>query len=141
MLCAHAAGSRGAAAAHRDLDGVAGGMERGHSGEKANPLAYLSRPSEAGVRKDHQELLASPPTGNVPSPQFMLDSLHELAKDEVADGVAKCVVDVFEVVDVQQEQPQLAVVSPCGGDVRSKLLVQMAAIEDSSEEVCAAHSK
>ena len=60
---------------------------------------------EVGPRQQDQELLAAEPVGQVEGAQLLAQLVGDLLQHDVADGVAARVVDLLEVVEVSDDDP------------------------------------
>jgi len=68
----------------------------------------LPRIREAGLGEDDRELVAAHPAGDVRAPDDRLQSLGHAGEDGVSGQMPDAVVDRLEVVDVEEDERELA---------------------------------
>ena len=88
-----------------------------------------------GLGQQHDELLAAVAADDVRDPRGVADPLRRLAQDRVAGGVAVRVVDLLEVVDVEQQAREGAVVAVRQRDRLAGAGVELAPVEEAGEPV------
>ena len=91
----------------------------------AQPLGQRARPLEVGLRQDDGELLAAVAREHLVAADALLDEARHLLEDVVAGEVAVDVVDLLEVVDVEHEEAEIALVTPRAHDLLLERLEQV----------------
>jgi hypothetical protein len=76
------------------------------------PFCGLDGLHRTDVGQEHGELVAAEPAERLPGAHGRPEPLGQRVQDAVADLMAACVVDLLEVVDVHQDQRELAVAAP-----------------------------
>ena len=97
----------------READHPDGGRDRhvgtregdlGH--RRADPLGDLQRRGDLGIREKNRELLPAVAPGEVPRPQHAPQYRTDVGQDLVPHGMPALVVDLLEMVEVQEQQPE-----------------------------------
>src|SRR6185437_15447694 len=78
----------------------------------SQPVGQRVGALERRLRQDDRELLAAVPREHLVAADPLLDDARDLLEDVVARQVAVDVVDLLEVVDVQQQEAEVARVAP-----------------------------
>jgi hypothetical protein len=90
---------------------------------------------QVGLREDDRELVAAHAAGDVRAPNDRLQPLGDPGEDGVRGQVPDAVVDRLEVVDVEYDQRELAVVAMGTGALAYERLVEVAAVVQGRERV------
>ena len=101
----------------------------GSGGRAARRLASL----DSG--QDHRELVAADAAGDVGVAHDLADALGDLGEHGVAGEVADAVVDRLEVVEVEDDQREPAVVALGARDLARERLVEVAAVVQAGQRV------
>ena len=97
--------------------------------------ADLARLVGVGVRQEDRELVPAQARENIGLSHLAAQEVGDAANDRVAGPVAEAVVDVFEVVEVQQENAAAALVAGGVGNPVGQLLLEPAAVEEARERI------
>ena len=80
---------------------------------QANALSHLLRDCQGRIGHDNHELLAAVPCADVEDADACPQQIGDITKRPVAFQVATCVVHELEVVDVDEQQREVLVLTPC----------------------------
>ena len=128
-------GEQGDADAGRDLDLLAGKIER--RGDRSQDLVgqggYVR--AAADLRLHEQELVATQPGQGVGGADHGVDPLGYRAQQPIAHGMAQGVVDVLEAVEVEQEHGDHAALAASMGQLLAEPVMQQGAVGQPGEPV------
>ena len=97
--------------AHRDRERANRRRHAPPADMRPNALCHLQGVLRGASGQNKEELLATVPPDDVIDPQGSLEQPAHLAQDAVSDEVAVRIVDVFEPVDVREEDGDGAIVT------------------------------
>ena len=100
-----------------------------------DPAVELLGVARAGLGEDDGELVAADAAGDVGLADGAAEALGHGGEDGVAGQVAQAVVRALEVVDVEDDEGQAALVPVCAGAFAQERLVEVAPVVDAGEGV------
>src|SRR5262249_12738346 len=95
---------------------------------------------ERNLRNENRELLAAYAREDVLATELGAHDRRELAQNGVAREVPEGVVLLLEVIDVEQDERELAAVAPAARNLALQCLVEVALVEDLRETIERHHS-
>jgi hypothetical protein len=100
-----------------------------------DPPVELIRVGERRFRKDHRELVAADPAGDVGTAHDGPHALGRLGEHRIPGEVADPVVDLLEVVEVEDDQRQPPLVPMGARDLPRQRLMEVAAVVEARKRV------
>src|SRR5262249_54871279 len=126
--------------ADRDADGVRLEHEEVLAHLLAEGLGEGDSAFERRLGQDDGELLAAVAGEDLVATDARLDDARELLEHEVAREVAVHVVDALEVVDVEEEDREVALVPAAADDLALERLVEVPLVVDLRETIHDGHA-
>ncbi len=105
-----------------------------------NGLGEGNRAFERGLGEEHGELLAAVAGVYLVADEAGLDEAGQIHEHRVADGVAVIVVDLPEVVDVEEEDREVALVAAAAGNLALERLVEVPLVVDLGQAIHDGHA-
>jgi hypothetical protein len=136
QLVGVARGPGRAACAHGHRNLVIAEFERFIGHRQPDPLGQRADTIQVGLGQKDKERLAAPPADDI---FLALESPGELPQDVIAAVVSFGVVDSLEVVDVDNDHSQRAVVAACGAVDLAEPFFAVAAVVQPGEGIGSAH--
>src|SRR6266536_6215186 len=99
------------------------------------PSVELVGVRECRLREDDRELVAADPALDVGRADDLADALGGLGEHAVAGEVPDAVVDRLEVVEVEDDEGEVAVVAVRAGDLAGERVVEVAPVVQAGERV------
>src|SRR5207249_1295919 len=99
------------------------------------PLGHLDQSREIGLREQDDELFAAIPGHDIATPHGSKEAAGNLNQDPVAGLMAVAVVDPLEVVDVDDEEADAAVVPGRTVDLDTEHLFEEATVVEVGQPV------
>jgi hypothetical protein len=84
----------------------------------ADSPCYQRSGHQARLRQDDSKLIPTVPCGRVNRPGTVLQDLSQPAKCPVPRRMPKAIADLFQSIEVQQEEREFAFGAPGAGDLR-----------------------
>ena len=95
----------------------------------AQPLGQIHGTWMGSLWGDHHELLTPEASEDVGGAELVFDQPGKRGQDLIAGLMSEAVVDLFEVVDIEQEHGKGQARQPCTGAFFAEPSIQVAAIE------------
>ena len=111
------------------------GVEGGRADHQPDLLRELARPFEVGVGEQEAEFLSAPARDDVRGAQAGANTATQCDQHLVADGVSVAVVDLFEEIDVENDEGERVPMPRGEPEAPLKLGLQMAPVVEAGKHV------